>query len=435
MAETNFDDEIDLRAIALTIWKGRVLIVVAVVVFSLLGFAVSNWVLPRKYQANAYLLISKTVGLPGAVLASDSTQNNAANPISSTQDSMPALADLVTAASSPKILGQVLQDPAVVAGMGQDNLTLADLTGMLVATAVGSDQISLQVNDTRPERASLLANTWAQIVADKLNTTYGSAALFKTLDTQFNQSQQAYQLAQTALEEAISKSPVDALNAQRNRKRADLDGTLASISRNTRVLNDLQIFEKGLSGLAPNAPISLGDGLVLSALYQHALTEINQQFSSSDKLSQTGSAVQSGSIVLQIDGAAFANMAVSEALKNATRLRAALQTQLIQLQSEQSLQEQEIPQLQHKLENAKSQIAQLSALRDLTLQRYTELLQQKSDPFSVSQVSVDSPASVPTQSVSPSVLKNSALAGMAGLILAILWVLLQNWWQTNTGKL
>ena len=441
--EMNFDDEIDLRAIAQTIWNARLLIVIAVAAIALLAFAVSSWVLPRKYQASAYLLVKK----PVAFAQVDPSLFNTM-PV----NVMPALADLAKAASMPDVLEPVLKDPAVVAAFGYEAISLADLTAMSSAAAQGLDTISLQVTDTDPGRAALLANAWAEQVSGKLNATYSAAAIAQTLVPQVTQSQKAYQQAQAALEEAIAKSSYDAVSAQRNRKQADLEGALASISRNARMMNDLQLFEKELGGLAPQAPISPGDGLVLTALRQRSLTALSERVVSSNNsqvsttanpsdqlllnvdINQAGSAAQTDPLVLQIDSAALANITASDALESIARLRAVLQGQLTQLQGEQSRLEQELPQLQRDLEQAQAQLSQLRTLRDYSLKQYTNLIVQQSAASVEEVASLSAPASAPAQSVSPNVLKNTALAGMAGLMLAVLWVLLQSWWQTDGVK-
>lgn len=418
--EMKFDDEIDLRALVQTLWNARLVIVIAVAAVALIAFAVSAWLLPRKYQASAYLLVKK----PVVSAQVDPAFVNV----------LPALADLAKAASMPDVLEPVLKDPALVAALGNETISLADLTAMSSAAAQGLDTISLQVTDTDPQRAAALANAWAKQASAKLNATYSAAATAQALDSLVSQSWQVYQQAQAALEDALSKSQLDALSAKRNRRQADLDGVLAGISRNARILNDLQLFENDLGGLAPDAPISLGDGQVMSALRQRSLTALSEN-NISNTNSQAGGAAQTELLALQIDGAALANIPVSTALKDAARLRAVLQSQLTQLQGEQTRLEQELPQLQRDLEQAQAQLAQLRALRDDSLKQYTILFVQQSAVKTGEPVaSLSAPAAVPLQSVSPNVLKNTALAGMAGLMLVVLWVLLQNWWQTGGDR-
>ncbi|MDO9130900.1 MAG: Wzz/FepE/Etk N-terminal domain-containing protein, partial [Anaerolineales bacterium] len=54
-----YDDEIDLRPIVLKLWKARWVILIATLAAALAAFVVSFWILPRKYQATAYVFIGQ----------------------------------------------------------------------------------------------------------------------------------------------------------------------------------------------------------------------------------------------------------------------------------------------------------------------------------------------------------------------------------------
>jgi len=292
------------------------------------------------------------------------------------------------------------------------------MAGMLTAIDVGKDQLSLQVTDTDPQRAALLANTWAEKVTAVVNATYGMGAMAQVLDSQVLHSQQEYEQAQAALEEAVSKSRVNALSAQLGSKNSDLGSVLGSIVRTQKVLDDLQFFEQGLNGLSGETPLSLGDGLALTTLRQRALT------------------VASESFTVQIDSASFAGFTVSKALEAATQMRAGLQAQLTRLQSDQSRLEQEIPQLGRDLENANAQLTQFTLKRDQSQGLYTDLLQIQQQVATVlaqsSKVaSVSVGAVPPEEKSSPKVVMNTALAGAVGLMLSAFGALAMNWWRNE----
>ncbi len=399
----DYDDEIDLRAIALTLWKARVVILIVTLAAAVAAFVVSFWFLPRTYQATAYVFIGQPV--VGIAQTTGFT-------ISPT---LPDLNAVVKLSIAPGLLESVLKDPAVVAAIENEKISIS---GMTTAAAVGKDQLSLQVTDTDPQRAALLANTWAEKVTEAVNATYGLGILVQTMDSQVLQSQQNYNQAQTALEEALSKSQVNALSAQLDSRKADLDSVLDSIIRTKSVLDDLQFFEQGLSGLSGETPLALGDGLALTTLRQRSLT------------------VASGSFTIQIDSASFAGFTVSKALEATTQMRAGLQAQLTRLQSDQSRLEQEIPQLQRDLENATAQLTQFTLKRDQSQKLYTDLLQTQQQVATVlvqsskvASVSVEAIAS--ENAVSRNTLMNTALAGMIGLMLSVFGALAMNWWRNE----
>lgn len=408
--EMNYDDEIDLREIVQTLWNARVLIVGVVVGVTLTAFVVTSWLLPRKYQASAYLLLSKPV-------FAGTFDLNAFNPL-------PALTDLTAEASRPDVLNQVLLDPAVAESFGKEKISANEFAGSQSATALGVDRISLQVTDSDPQRVTLLANKWAEKVAQDLNKKYRFDATVRTIHSRYEQKQQAYQQAQTALEEALSGSQTVALNAQYNQKLADLNNTLAVISRDEAALSELSAFETQLDAGAA-APLFQGEAIALSLPGSQS------------------PAKDSANYLLQINGAAYANLTLSGARLVVSQKRAALENRIAQSQREQLLLAQELPKLQQKVENARSKLTELTTVRDIAKAELANLLPQEYGIRSIEQtmdlsaldiVQVSATATPPGAPVPGNVLKNTALSGMAGLMLVVMWVLLQNWWQTGGGK-
>ena len=402
------DDEIDLREIARTLWKARWIILGVTAFIAGAAFIVNFWILPKQYQAVAYVFIGQPV-VEFSISDADSGLT-----ISAT---LPDLAAVVELATAPGLLESVLKDTAVAAAMDNDEITLSDMIeDMTAASNLGKDQLSLQVTDTDPQRAALVANTWAQKVTEAVNITYGLDTVARTLDSQVFQSLQNYQQAQTALEEALSKNQVNALSAQLESKNTDQINVLESIIRTRRVLDDLQFFEQGLSGLSGETPLSLGDGLALTTLRQRSLT------------------VASESFTVQIDSASFTGFTVSKALETSTQMRAGLEAQLARLQSDQSRLEQEIPQLQSDLSNANARMEIFSTKRNQTLDIYNTLLSRQQLVVTVlaksSKVAnLSMPAVPPEKKSSPKVMLNTALAGMIGGVLSIIGVLVMAWWK------
>ena len=409
-ASTDYDDDFDLRAIFETLWKARRVIIYSTLAAAVVAFVVSFWILPRKYEATAYVFI----GRPAVEFSK--SQTDSGFKISPT---LPDLKAVVKLSSAAALMESVLKDPAVIAAIGDDEISVSDMTNdMVTIVGVGNDQLSLQVTDTDPQRAALLANTLAEKVTEVVNSTYGLGTLPQALDAQVLHSQQDYNQDQAVLEEALSKIPLDALSSQLGSRKADLDSVLGSIIRTSRVLDDLQFFEQGLSGLFGETPLSLGDGLALTTLRQRALT------------------VASESFTVQIDSASFDGLTVSKALEIAAQMRDGLQTQLTRLQSEQNRLELEIPQLQRDLSNASGQLTQFAMKRDQSQVLYSNVLQIQqqvatvlAQSSKVASVSVE--AVPPDKKSSPKVVLNTALAGMLGLMLSALGVLATNWMKNE----
>jgi len=196
-----YDDEIDLRAIVLPLWRARNLVLIVTLAAAIAAFAISFWILPRKYQATAYVFIEEP--------AFNTSYKTASGLSVSSID--PDLEDMFMLSTAPGLLESVHSDPAVVAAISNEEIVLVD---MATAVAIGEYELSLQITDTDPQRAALLANTWAEKVTAKVNASYGLSTITQVLDSQVLQSQQNYFQDQAVLEEALSQIPVDVENSK-----------------------------------------------------------------------------------------------------------------------------------------------------------------------------------------------------------------------------
>ena len=121
---SNFDDEIDLRALVLTLWKARLAILITTLVAVVSALVVSFWVLPRQYQATAYIYIGK----PAIDVAQ--TDGITVSPV------VPDLNAVAKLATARELLESALEDPMVAAAMGDEKVSIADFG---LATVVGKD--------------------------------------------------------------------------------------------------------------------------------------------------------------------------------------------------------------------------------------------------------------------------------------------------------
>ncbi|HBG73894.1 MAG: hypothetical protein A2X25_03215 [Chloroflexi bacterium GWB2_49_20] len=407
------EDEIDLRTYFQALWKARKAILIVTFAAALIVFVLSFWVLPSRYQATAYVF----VGQP--VVEFTQSQTDSGLQILPILPDIKAVVKLFTA---PALLESVLKDPAVVAAIGNEEISVTDLIDMVNVSDVGKDQLRLQVTELNPQRAALLANIWAKNGVAVVNDAYGLGAVIQVLKTEELKSQKDFAQAQTALEEAYSTSQVPALSAQLDNRTADLAIVLSNISNVRRVLNDLQFFEQGLTGQPGDTPLSLGDGLALTTLRQRSLT------------------VGNASYTIQIDSASFAGFTVSKGLEATSQMRAGLQDQLTRLLSDQTSLEQEIPQLNRDLSNANAQLNQISTKRDQFLGLFTDLSQQEKQvtaaiglDVNVARLSVE--AVPPDKAESRNLLRNTAVAGMLGLLLSVFGTLAVEWWREDGGDL
>jgi uncharacterized protein involved in exopolysaccharide biosynthesis len=408
-----YDDEIDLRELALALWRERWLILAVTLIAALAAFIVSAWILPKKYQAAAYV----TVRAPIMGFAND--QGLVTTPV------LPDLTALKELATTPGLLAGVVADPALVPAGGAAPLSAGDLNSMAQVSVVGKDQLRLQVTDTDPQRAAQLANLWAKQAAVKINTTYGVTAVVQSLDGQLTSSRQAYNQAQAALEKELSSSQVDALEAQLQDEKDNLSCLLAENSARTRVLADLGVLGQRLEALPGDSALSVGDALALTTLQQRALA------------SQT-CAADVPNLQLQLSSSAFSGLTAADALGSIAQIQAALNSQQSALLVRQNDLQQSISLLESQLEAAQNRLAQFKSQRDQAQSLYEALAQQqkqlgavRSEGNQLATLSIE--AVPPEKKASPKVLINTALAGLFGLVLAVLWVFVVGWWRSD-GK-
>ena len=400
-----YDDEIDLRELVLTLWQGRWVIITLTLVAALTAFTISKWVLPEKYEAMAYVSITE----PMLQFAETSEISISAK--------LPDIASATELASNQALLEKVTASPEVAYLWDAEKDALQD---MVTAATVGKDQLRLEVSDTSPERAALLANIWAEQVAEQINLLYGVDAIAQTLEFQVSQAKEDYAQTQSALEDELSQNKLDALNAQLGRIKGDLSCVLARGSAATRILEDLQVLEESLQKTGGTS-LSLGDALSLTTLQQRA---------SSSQICASGTQ----SPQLQIGNETLVGIALSDALETISQLRDALQIQQPLLAGEQARLEAEIPSLRSDFAKAEYQLKQRTRARDQSQELYTALLEQQSRIATILITSgkvatVSAPAIAPDEKSSPKTLMNTALAGILGLMLGVFWVFVAGWWQ------
>jgi capsular polysaccharide biosynthesis protein len=152
-----YEDEIDLRALLETLWRGRKFIFIFTLLTTLLTLGISL-LLPRQYTASAFVLVNN----PNNPTNPTNLVNNPSSVATSTVGDItlslqtippvPDLKSLVEMAQSPGVLGKVF-DSQSATGTAQEGKGFGEFSGKLVAETVGN-QIRLKVTDTDPEARS-----------------------------------------------------------------------------------------------------------------------------------------------------------------------------------------------------------------------------------------------------------------------------------------
>ncbi len=397
-------DEVDLRAIALTLWKGRWLIVILTLAAGLVAFAVSAWLLPKQYQAVAYVTVSQPSVryLPG-------------------QEGLSA----IPAAPDIKALPELVQTEAILEQVTTDSRVapLFDLNekpsvGDPQVAAVGVSQLRFQVTDTDPERAATLATVWAEKAAEWIEVNYGLGALAANLGAQITQVQQDYAQAQSDLETFLAQDRTPVL-VSRLQAQQDLYACLERrVSAANSILLRLGDFETRL--IQSEDPLSLSDAVLL--------VSIQQDIDSLETCGSAGTILQSSSPLL------FTGLSSSRGIEVVAGMRKSLQQRIANSQNEQDALQKEILKLQVEIEQLDYQKTVYTRKRNQAENLYQQLTFQRAVMESVLQQSgrvaqVSAEAVAPQAASSPSPLVNTGLAGMLGLILGIGWALAADRWK------
>lgn len=404
------EDEIDLRKWALVLWGGRWIVVGTVIVVSVIAGIISL-VLPRQYQTEADVVLTAPklqVDVPGDLAL---------------QVSAPDLNTIVAMVQAPDIFQALVEDEDIQALWPQDEepLTWQTLVDYTEVKTGGEDGLRLLVKDTNPERAALVANRWAKLVAERVNEQYGWKALHSQIDAQTQLAWDDYRKAEEDYLQAVGEDQSVALKAQLARAENDLECVLSLNSTFVRLREDVVSFERYLNGVNQETALSPGDALALASLQQRVLA-------AKTCVPDTASVqVQWSSDVLTALTVDRANVLLQE-------LDTVVQQRVNVLPVQQQTLETKIRQLSQSLENEQRRLSEAKEQRDAAWNVYQSLdaLHSRGSVLAMpeNQVAlVASQAVVPEDAVSPRPLLNLAVAAILGGFLAAVGVMLSAWWR------
>ncbi len=402
--QSPYDDEIDLRALILKLWRGRWVILAVTLITALVAFVISAWVGPNKYQAISYISIKDPI--LNFTTAQGLTVNQKA----------PDITSLINLATAPSLMASVRSDPTITAVWGA--VSFKDVK----SAAIGQNLLLMQVTDTNPKRAAQLSNVWASQVSTNINTSYGTEAIAHSIILQVTEAQQRYDQAQNALLKELSDNRIDILTTQLNRALDDLNCIKLGTNAAKRVLNDLLVLKQRLEAIPTEESLTFGDALAMTTLQQRALSS---RVCNPD----------TQSLQIQFNSDSLINIASSKALESISQIQVALQNGMVITSAQQTQLEQQILQLKNEQENARDKVDRLTTARDLAKNIFETLTQQMEQNNivglaggnQIANVSLE--AVVPSNQVSRNVLRNTALAGVMGFMLSIFGVWVFDWWK------
>jgi len=368
----------------LTLWHRKWLILGAILLAGLVAFLVSSYLVPEKFQSSAIITITDR-----STWASLEVK------------SLPQLAE------SEELRALTFK------AMGITDLE-AERPFAFSADMDVRSQLVLEVTAKDPHLAAEAANTWAEVVLERMKTLYGSSEdNLNSLEEEISPAWARYTAAQQELENFLSESHLDAYPSQLSAAQFALTETLLEIERNQLLISDIQTLAAQIESMDPAEVLNTGIAISLINLQGRAtaLQEIQP-------LQNLGE---------------YSSLGLDDAAAFLQQFGAALESQNQQLASEVTVLEGQISDLSHFMEKERNQEEQLRIDRNLALGAYEALATDLEEGKILlaqeeSSLKISAKALPPKDPLSPNVLANTGFAGVSAALLVILGTFFQDWW-------
>jgi capsular polysaccharide biosynthesis protein len=277
--------------------------------------------------------------------------------------------------------------------------------------------MQLHVRAEDPVLAAKAANTWANLVYERMKEVYGTdQESLNLLQEQVATAEESWLAAQEALNEYQLDYQPEIYTAQLTAAQSALSEVLLEQERTQLLLSDAYTLQAQIEGMGSDETLSIGAALSLANLL--ARSTIVEQ----------GSGLQ-----IQEDQIKDTDLSAAEAGTILGQFISAVETQNEQMIADGIALEEEISELAVRKENKQAQLQQLTVKQDLAESEYMKFSNQLDD-FITEQRRVDSAVAIsnkalpPTESINPNILGISVIAGLSAALLTILVKGLFDWW-------
>jgi uncharacterized protein involved in exopolysaccharide biosynthesis len=406
----DWEEEIDLRAYVIALLKYRYWIAGLAILAAALAFAISALISPT-FEAVVLIAVVK----PRYELQFDARFT----PVNETVIPYKAYPQL---AMSDETVAALIEEMG--SALPEQARSISDLRQMLRAIN-GADQsmIQLSVRSGDPALATEIANHWAALLVAQANDLYGQSKE-ETLyfESRLAEAQNALDQADQDMIDFEARNEGTVVSAQLSSKQAALSGYLSAQRSLQLILQDAQSLQERLRSQDMANPTSFSDELTLLLLEIDALNRgtIPLQFQVSNQPSWSDKTV--GDQIAFIDS-----------------LIRVLENKDVTLAQEAKALEPDILALQEKLQRIQTERERLQRNKDMASENLVSLARkvtetQLSSENTVGSVRLASAAHVPERPVAPRKLFNTAIAGAAGFLIAVLCVLALEYWRQSQPK-
>lgn len=430
---TVYEQDIDLRLYISEILKHWWLVVIfaGALVGSVILFTIFQ---PSRYSASAAILVARI--RPALELAEQFPNVN--EPV----DARSRLDSMVTIAKSDAVAVDVLTELKNRGFWNGDNIRT--LKNRLNITGSG-DLILIEATARDPQLAEAIANVWAEITVRRINLAYSGENPLTEYNQQIARAQEEYQIAQTNLEAFLQDNQIALLESQIRETETILKNFADARSEQVEFyetrrqeMESLRVQAEALLEQLRSSSRSqaggLGDALATliartSALGLTTTLTFDLQVNELSALQDT----------------ALNYAADLETLISQLEREEALTTEKLDALTQEIVGEEgydrmasvaeKLQEYQSQLEQQQAEERELTGKRDVAWQAYQALLQKETEiknaAQTYSQVTIASEAIAPGQPVSKGLVRNTSVAGVLGVTIAVLVVIARKWWSTN----
>jgi uncharacterized protein involved in exopolysaccharide biosynthesis len=453
---SNSDDELDLLPYFQSILRNWWLILLTALLFAIVFFGYSAF-REKKYQATASILMTRT-----RAALSIAEQFPTLNEPIDTRSRMDAIFAI---ANSDSVSQKTFE--SVQSQYPNEDLNINDVKNSVKLSITG-DMIDVSASSSLPEMAADIANTWAKHGVDAVNYAYSGEQLPDEIQLRLEPARKVYEEAQAELEAFLENSQVSLLERQIYEANTTIDELVKDRSwqiayniqrkqQMEQVIDQAEALKEQLQAGNQSPAGRIGTAIAIMRLQSGGFAEtvVNRDV---NPISTSGDPAGENNFILnQMQPDLINNIQISELVADGVSNREFIQDldQIIDqgeqekekaeanltgltTQTENSVQDQileenyrRVQELQAKLEEEEARLEELTNQRDLARTTFAALAEKETEVRNNLETSnsvvLASPAVTPGQPVNTAMLRNTAIAGSIGLILAILIILSIHW--------
>ncbi len=400
--------EIDLRKYILLLFKYWWQIIIFTIALAIISFVITT-LIPITYRATALVAVTQ----PSYQLNFD--------PKIQTINVQPANSVYLDLATSDDIIKQVYDQWSE---RPESVKNLETFRNNIIKVSSGSDPsiIRLSVTTRNPEQSAKLANFWANALITRANTVYFKKDQQLTfLEDQLIMAKKDLDQAEQALVEFQAQNQLQILTNQLS-SLLQYQKDYLGIQRNITYLN------QSLQGLRAQIDSNSED----QATIADQLSALLLQFQAFNN--QTNDNINTIPLQIQFtDPVIFGNLDGRAQITILDNLAEIIQENDAQIVDELKTLDPQILGLQEFVQLYKTNQDQLENTRDIAMETYTTLAQSVdqtriSDQDPSYRLQLASTALPPTEPLSRNRAINTILAGFAGVIIAVVAILIREWW-------